>query len=132
MLCRACQKERWSDCVKRDEIRRLYPEEYDYLESIKRIAGTNQIGLRGPDEARTKNHLRLLKKYRYPVGKDSGLYLRSRVLMDNLDVMVDLDLNGRVTGEECRRLAEWLDSTEFRMYMEGKTKELRYKDRVYR
>ena len=52
--------------------------------------------------------------------------------MDNLDVMVDLDLNGRVTGEECRRLAQWLDSAEFRMYMEGKTKELRYKDKVYR
>lgn len=118
--------------MKRDEIRQLYQEEYEYLDSIKRIAGTNQIGLRGLDEARTKNHMKLLRKYHFAVQKDTGLYLRSKVLMDNLDIMVDLDLDQRVTGEECRRLAEWLDSPEFRMYMEGKSSELHYKDRIYR
>lgn len=118
--------------MKRDEIKQLYPEEYEYLDSIKRIADTNQIGLRGMDEARTKNHMRLLRKYHFAVQKDTGLYLKSKVLMDNLDVMVELDLGSKVTGEECRKLAEWLGSTEFREYMEGKTKELHYKDRVYR
>lgn len=117
--------------MKRENLRNLYAEEYDYLEFVKRSTGINQLGLYGLEEGRTKRHLRLLRKYGYHVDKDEALYQKSKVLMDNLDVMIDLDLEERVSGEECFRLAQWLSSDEFRRYMEGKSEGIHYRGYVY-
>ena len=117
--------------MKRESLRNLYAEEYDYLEFVKRSVNINQLGLYGLEEGRTKRHLKLLRKYGYHVDRDKALYQKSKVLLDNLDVMIDLDLGERVSGEECFRLAQWLESDEFRRYMEGKSEGIHYKGYVY-
>lgn len=117
--------------MKRESLKSLYTEEYDYLEFIKRSVSINQVGLYGLDEGRTKRHLRLLRKYGYAVDKDKALYKKSKVLMDNLDVMIDMQLEEKVTGEECFRLAQWLESEEFRRYMEGKSEGIHFKGYFY-
>ena len=117
--------------MKRESLKSLYTEEYDYLEFIKRSVSINQVGLYGLDEGRTKRHLRLLRKYGYAVDKDKALYKKSKVLMDNLDVMIDMDLEEKVTSEECIKLAWWLESEEFRSYMEGRSEGIRCKGYVY-
>lgn len=117
--------------MKRETLKELYQEEYDYLEFIKDSTRINQMGLRGLEEGRTKRHKKLLHKYGFQVERDERMYRRSKTLMDNLDVMIDLDLEKKVSSEECRRLADWLGSDEFRSYMEEKSDGLHFKGYVY-
>lgn len=117
--------------MKRDTLKELYAEEYDYLEFIKDSTRINQTGLHGLEEGRTKRHKKLLGKYGYQVAKNERMYRRSKTLMDNLDVMIDLELEKKVTGEECRKLADWLGSREFKDYMEEKEDVLHFKGYVY-
>lgn len=117
--------------MKRETLKEVYQEEYDYLEFVKDSTRINQIGLHGLEEGRTKRHKKLLRKYGYHVEKNERMYRRSKTLMDNLDVMIGLDLENRVSAEECKRLADWLSSREFRDYMEEKTDGIHYKGYVY-
>lgn len=106
--------------MKRTEIKSIYPEEYDYLEFIKRLSFINQNGIRGLEEERVKKHQLLLEKYGYPVSSNYHMYIRSKSLMDNLDVMIGFELNTKVSLKECATLARRLKSKEFKEYMSGK------------
>lgn len=110
--------------MKSEGIRTMYEEEYEYLDFIKRSGRMNQSNLYGLEEGRTVRHHKLLRKYRFPVDKNKVLYIRSKALMANLEVMIDLDLDTRVTKEECEKLAAWLKSVEFKDFMDGRSEGL--------
>lgn len=106
--------------MKRTEIKKLYPEEYDYLECIKHLSLINQNGIRGLEAERIDKHRKLLEKYGYPVSINYHMYIKSKSLMDNLDEMIGMESNTKVSLKECSILAKRLKSKEFREYMLGK------------
>lgn len=106
--------------MKREALKEMYSEEYEYLDFVKRSSTMNQIGLRGLEEGRTKRHHQLLRKYGFYPDKDPSVYLKSKVLLDNLTVMIDMDLYEKVSGQECKKLSDWLSSRAFREFIEGR------------
>lgn len=118
--------------MSREAVKACYPEIYEYLDWLRNISGMSIYGVRiHSDDDRIKRHKKLMERYGYKVSRSRILYEKSKVLLDNLDVMIGWMPGDKVSFDACERLETWLKSDEFRAYMDGRSEGISCRGRVY-
>lgn len=119
--------------MSREAVIARYPEIYEYLDWLRNISGMSIYGIRiHSDEDRIKRHRKLMEKYGYKVGRNKVLYEKSKVLLDNLDVMIGWMPGDKVSFDTCAKLEAWLESDEFKSYMDGRSEGIFCRGRMFR
>ncbi len=103
----------------------VFKFEYEYIDFIKSVANCGVEALYGVNQQRIELHKALLKHHGYDA-ENPDVYMKSKIIMENLDVAIEYDENQPIcTPYEASNLSHWLSCAEFRYYMEGKIKRIK-------